>query len=258
MDRSHDIVVEDQFGSQANAYVQSAVHAAGEDLDALEAVAAREKPDRAIDLGSGGGHVSYRLALHARAVTAVDLAAAMMDAVKGEARRRGLSNIETCVAPAERMPFDDAAFDFLGCRFSAHHWRDFEAGLREARRIMKPGSTAVFIDVVSPGHAGLDTHLQTVEVLRDPSHVRDYSASEWIEALDRAGFQVRNIQARRLRMEFTTWTQRMRTPELHRAAIQSLQQAVSDEMAIYYAIEADGSFTLDTMQIEVSAGRAMT
>lgn len=256
MTRSHETIVDDQFGAQANAYVLSAVHAAGDDLDALEAVAAREKPDRAVDVGSGGGHVAYRLASHARLVTAVDLSAAMTEAVMGTARQRGLSNIETCVAPAERMPFDDASFDFLACRFSAHHWRDFAAGLREARRIVKPGATAVFIDVVSPGHAGFDTHLQTVEILRDPSHVRDYTASEWMAALDRAGFRVRNTQTRRLRIDYPSWIERMRTPEAHQAAIRSLQRGASAETATYYAIEQDGSFTLDTLQIEASACRA--
>lgn len=256
MTRSHETIVDDQFGSQANAYVQSAVHSRGDDLDALELVAGREKPDRAVDVGSGGGHVAYRLASHARVVTAVDLSVAMTDAVKDTARQRGLSNIQTCVAPAERMPFDDGSFDFLACRFSAHHWRDFEAGLREARRIMKPGATAVFIDVVAPGHTIFDTHLQAVEMLRDPSHVRDYTTSEWMAALDRAGFRVRNTHTRRLRMDYPTWVERMRTPEPHRAAIRSLQQSASVETVTYYAIEADGSFTLDTLQIEASACRA--
>ncbi len=32
---------------------------------------------------------------------------------------------------------------------------------------------------MSPGRAALDTHLQAVELLRDTSHVRDYSAGEW-------------------------------------------------------------------------------
>jgi ubiquinone/menaquinone biosynthesis C-methylase UbiE len=256
MTRSHETIVDDQFGSRANEYVKSAVHAGGDDLDALEAVAVREKPDRAVDVGSGGGHVAYRLAGHARVVTAVDLSAAMTNAVKDTARQRGMLNIKTCVAPAERMPFDDASFDFLACRFSAHHWRDFEAGLREARRIMTPGATAVFIDVVSPSHAAFDTHLQVVELLRDPSHVRDYTLSEWTVALDRAGFRVRSTQMRRLRMDYPTWVERMRTPEPHRAAIRSLQQSASLETTTYYAIEADGSFTLDTLQIEASACRA--
>jgi ubiquinone/menaquinone biosynthesis C-methylase UbiE len=253
MNRLHDDVVQDQFGPRAAAYVQSPVHAAGEDLDALEAVARGEAPERAIDVGTGGGHVSYRLSPYAASVMAVDLSVEMLTAVSDTARARGLSNIETRVAPAESLPFDDASFDFLASRFSTHHWRDFEAGLRQARRVLKPGSTAVFIDVASPGVAALDTHLQAIELLRDPSHIRDYTLSEWEAALARAGFRVRNTQRRRLRMDYPTWVERMRTPEAHRVAIRSLQQTVSTETARYFTLEPDGSFTLDTLQIEAAA-----
>lgn len=258
MTRSHDKVVEAQFGSQAQAYVASAVHAAGEDLDALEAIAVREQPDRAIDLGSGGGHVAYRLARHARSVTAADLSAQMLDAVRETARQRGLSNIDTCVAPAESLPFEDATFDLLACRYSAHHWRDWAAGLREARRVLKPGASAIFIDVVSPGHAPFDTHLQAVELLRDPSHVRDYAEAEWMATLAQAGFRVRNTVKRRLRMDYPSWVDRMRTSEPHRAAIRSLQQLAAAETATYFAIEADGSFSIDALQIEATACRTRT
>lgn len=253
MTRTHDDLVQDQFGPRAHAYVESAVHAAGEDLDALEAIAARHAPEHALDLGSGGGHVAYRLARHAGTVTACDLSAGMIAAVAETARGRGLANIEACVAPAEDLPFGDGTFDFLACRFSAHHWRDFAAGLREARRVLAPGATAVFIDVISPGPPALDTHLQAVEILRDPSHVRDYAAAEWQAALARAGFRVGATHARRLRMDYPTWVERMRTPEPHRAAIRSLQRQASAEIARHFAIEPDGSFTLDTLQIEAFA-----
>lgn len=256
MTRSHDAVVEAQFGGQAEAYVASPVHAEGDDLDALEEIARRERPDRALDLGSGGGHVAYRLARHARSVVAVDLSAAMLDAVNEAARQRGLSNIETCVAPAERLPFETASIDLLACRYSAHHWRDWQAGLREARRVLKPGASAIFIDVVSPGHGAFDTHLQSVELLRDPSHVRDYTEAEWTAALAQAGFRVRRTEKRRLRMDYLSWVDRMRTPESHRAAIRSLQHLASAQTAAYFAIEADGSFSIDTIQIEASTCRA--
>jgi len=254
MTRSHDAVVQDQFGPQAAAYVESSVHAGGQDLDALDAIVVRCAPWRALDLGAGGGHVAYRLAPHAASVTAADLSAEMMAAVAATARERGLVNIDTCTAPAESLPFGDGAFDFLACRFSAHHWRAFEAGLREARRVLAPGATAVFIDVVSPGPAALDTHLQAVELLRDPSHVRDYSAEEWGAALVRAGFRLQVTQMRRLRMDYPSWVERMRSSETHRMAIRSLQQQASQEIASYFEIEPDGSFTLDTLQIEAVAG----
>lgn len=256
MTRSHETVVEAQFGSQADAYVISTVHAQGEDLDALEAIARRETAPRAIDLGTGGGHVAYRLAPHSDSVTAVDLSAAMLEAVQATAQQRGLSNIEICNSPAEQLPFDDASFDLLATRFSAHHWRDWHAGLREARRVLKPGATAIFIDVISPGHPPFDTHLQAVELLRDPSHVRDYTESEWAAALAQAGFRVRGTVKRRLRMDFQSWIERMRTPVAHREAIRALQQLASGETAAYFAIEPDGSFSIDALQIEATACRA--
>jgi ubiquinone/menaquinone biosynthesis C-methylase UbiE len=250
MIRSHHALVEDQFGPRASEYVESAVHAAGEDLDALEAIASREKPGRALDLGCGGGHVAYRLARHAGAVTACDLSAEMLAAVARTARDRGLANIDSRIAPAEALPFADGAFDFLACRFSAHHWRDWEAGLRGARRVMAPGAAAVFIDAVSPGPAAHDTHLQAVELLRDTSHVRDYAAAEWIAALARAGFRTLATRTWRIRMDFPVWVARMRTPEVNQAAIRALQEAASAEVREHFAIEADGSFLLDTLMIE--------
>ena len=256
MTRSHDTVVEDQFGSQAQAYVASTVHAQGEDLDALEAIARQHRPERALDLGAGGGHVAYRLAGHAGRVTAVDLSTGMMEAVHAEAQARGLTNIETCVAPAERLPFDDASFDLLACRFSAHHWREWSAGLREARRVLKPGAPAVFIDIISPTYAPFDTHLQAVELLRDPSHVRDYTQGEWAEALAEAGFRLRGTVTRRLRMDYPSWVERMRTPEVHRAGIRSLQQKAAASTAAYFEIEEDGSFSIDALQMEAFACRA--
>ncbi len=253
MTRSHDAIIETQFGPRSEAYVHSAVHVQGEDLDALEAIVRERAPQRALDLGCGGGHVAYRLAAHAGSVVASDLSSEMLGAVAATARGKGLTNIETRTAAAEHLPFDDAAFDFLGCRFSAHHWRDFATGLGEARRVLAPGASAVFIDAVSPGPRVLDTHLQAIELLRDSSHVRDYSASEWMAALTEAGFVVTGTRAWRLRMDFPSWIARMRTPDVNRDAIRALQEAASDQVRARFAIEPDGSFMLDTLMLEAVA-----
>jgi SAM-dependent methyltransferase len=253
MTRSHEAVVEAQFGPQAAAYVNSAVHASGEDLDVLEDVVRRSAPTHALDLGTGGGHVTYRLARHAKRVTACDLSADMLAAVAATARDRGLANVETRAAPAEALPFETGAFDFLACRFSAHHWHGFEAGLRAARRVLADGAPAIFIDAVATGTAAMDTHLQAIELLRDWSHVRDYRVAEWLDALNRSGFSVRSTRTWRLRMDFPTWIARMRTPPVNGQAIRALQQAASAEVIDHFAIEADGSFLLDTLLVEAAA-----
>lgn len=250
---SHERLVDAQFGPRAQAYVRSAVHAEGADLDELEAIAARLRPDRALDLGCGGGHVAYRLARHAREVTACDLSAAMLAAVRETASARGFANVATELAAAERLPFPDAAFDLVASRFSAHHWRDLDRGLSEARRVARPGAVAVLVDAVSPGAPMLDTHLQAVELLRDPSHVRDYSVAEWAAAAVRAGFEVDAIVRRRIRIDFPSWTERMRTPPAQAQAIAALQGAASQEVRAYYAVEDDGSFQLDVMTLTARA-----
>lgn len=252
MTRSHESVVDAQFGPRAAAYVASAVHAQGADLDRVSQVAAAHAGARALDLGCGGGHVAYRLAAHAAEVVACDLSAEMLAAVRETARSRGLANIATELAPAERLPFADESFDFVATRFSAHHWRDLDLGLREARRVARPGAAAVFIDGVSPGRPLLDTHLQAVELLRDTSHVRDYTVAEWLAAIERAGFDPGAVTRRRLRMDFPTWIQRMHTPKVQAEAVRALQEQASAEARAHFAIEADGSFQLDVVLIEAA------
>ncbi|WP_375462761.1 class I SAM-dependent methyltransferase [uncultured Methylobacterium sp.] len=251
--RSHEAHVAGQFGPQAAAYVASTVHAAGADLDRMAARMRAVPGARALDLGCGGGHVAFAVAPAVATVTACDLSPEMLAAVASEAARRGLSNIETQAGAAEALPFPDAAFDAVLTRFSAHHWRDVRAGLAEARRVVRPGAPALFADIVAPEESLLDTHLQAVELLRDPSHVRDYSVPAWCAMLAGAGFAVERVDRFRLRMEFSTWIARMRTPEAHVAAIRSLQLGAPDAVIGHFGIEPDGSFWLDSVLIEARA-----
>lgn len=253
MKSAHDSNVTSQFGPRARAYVESAVHAQGAELARIAAVAEATRPARAIDLGCGGGHVTYAMAPHTGETIACDLSADMLKAVSEAALSRGLSHVKTVQTSVESLPFEDAGFDMLGCRFSAHHWQDVDAGLREGRRVLKPGAPAVFIDVVAPASPLLDTHLQGVELLRDTSHVRDYSEAEWREKLSQAGYVVERASLWRLRMDFPVWIARMATPEPLARAIRLVQESAPDEVRRHFAIEPDGSFLLDTMMFEARA-----
>src|SRR5579883_142818 len=252
--KSHETLVGDQFGSRAAAYLTSAVHARGEDLDALTALVRAQRAPRVLDLGCGGGHVTFAAAPHAREVVAYDLSADMLATVAGAARERGLANVTTQQGVVESLPFPDASFDMVLTRYSAHHWRDLDAALREAARVLKPGGVAGIADSISPGTPLLDTFYQAIELLRDRSHVRSYSAAEWQEALARAGLTVATTKRSRVRLVFKTWVERMATPKVQVDAIRALQTGVSASVTRYFATEPDGTFEIDVAVFE--AGRA--
>ena len=243
---SHNAVVLDQYNTRASAYVNSAVHAAGEDLDLIAQIVANQRGAVALDVGCGGGHLTYRLAPLVSEVVACDLTESMLAAVVEQASLRGLPNIDTREAAAESLPFQTATFDVVATRFSAHHWHAFAEGIAEMARVLKPGGLALMSDVVSPGVSLLDTWLQTLELLRDPSHVRDASTTEWHAALSAAGLAIERTEHFRLRLDFATWVARMDTPEPQVTAIRMLQARAASAVKDYFEMEEDSSFTVDT------------
>jgi SAM-dependent methyltransferase len=250
--RSHETLVGEQFGARASAYLKSAVHAQGADLEALAALVAAGHGARVLDLGCGAGHVSFAAAPRAGEIVAYDLSAEMLGVVAQAAAERGLANIATRQGAVERLPFPDASFDAVLTRYSAHHWRDVEAALREVARVLKPGGTLGVVDAVTPGVPLFDTFLQSVELLRDPSHVRNYSRAEWEAAIVRAGLKPQTIRPYRVRLDFAVWIERMRTPKLHADAIRALQRAMAEEVVRYFGIGPDGSFDLDVALFEAT------
>ncbi|MHB1953552.1 MAG: class I SAM-dependent methyltransferase [Sulfobacillus sp.] len=242
----HKDLLQHEYDTRAHAYLASSVHAAGADLDLIADRIGRQPEAVVLDMGCGGGHVSFRVAPCVSQVVAYDLSQKMLETVAAEASRRGLANILTKRGAAEHLSCPSDAFDVVITRYSAHHWQDMAAGLRQMYRVLKPGGLALFSDVIAPSASLPDTWLQSIELLRDPSHVRNARVSEWAHMLGAAGFVIDQITLARLRLEFAAWIARTRTSECHVAAIQSLQRAASSEVRQYFEIEENGSFSVDT------------
>jgi ubiquinone/menaquinone biosynthesis C-methylase UbiE len=247
---AHAESVERSFGPRASAYLSSAVHAQGEDLAALRSLVASTPAPRVLDLGCGAGHVSFAVAPAAAEVTACDLTSSMLETVQAAARERGFANIHTQQASAEQLPFADASFDWVLSRYSAHHWRNVPRALAEVRRVLRPGGRVCFIDVVGSADPLFDTHLQAVELLRDPSHVRNYSPQEWLTLFAAAGLPASVTHEWRLPLEFASWVARIGTPEPRIDAIRTLWAAAPAEVREHYALEPDGSFQLEVARID--------
>jgi SAM-dependent methyltransferase len=93
---------------------------------------------RALDVGCGPGALTGELAarLGRGCVTAVDPSAPFADAC-----RRRLPDVRVEIAPAEALPFPDGAFDVVLSQLVVNFMSDPPAGLREMRRVVRPGGT---------------------------------------------------------------------------------------------------------------------
>lgn len=88
--------------------------------------------ERILDLGSGDGQLTARLAAAGANVVGVDASEAMVSA----ARSRG---IVAEVASAESLPFADASFDAVFSNAVLHWVRNQDAMMAEVHRVLKPG-----------------------------------------------------------------------------------------------------------------------
>jgi len=113
----------------------------------VEAVGA--SPGHAIlDLASGSGQPALALAAAVGpqgSVTASDQSAGMLTVVKENARRENLTNLRFEQAEAEALPFPDATFDGVTCRFGAMFFSEPLRAMRECLRVLRPGGRAAFV-----------------------------------------------------------------------------------------------------------------
>jgi ubiquinone/menaquinone biosynthesis C-methylase UbiE len=245
----HEQSISKSFSASAEKYLTSSVHAAGADLGFLaRSVAALDQP-KVLDLGCGAGHASFATAPFAREVIAFDLTPAMLEVTAAAAKERSLSNIRTRQGSVEELPFCSQELDFVVSRYSAHHWNDVPRALLEVKRVLKPGGQVCFIDLTGAPSPLLDTHLQSVELARDPSHVRSYTKPEWLSFFQAASFDARIQEKWRLATEFSSWVSRIGTSAERIAAIRSLWSSAPSEVRDYFKVEDDLSFEVDAVMI---------
>ncbi|HYH81578.1 MAG TPA: methyltransferase domain-containing protein [Longimicrobium sp.] len=95
---------------------------------------------RCLDVGCGGGRYTIAMArMGASEAVGVDLGEAGLEDARARARALGIENVRFQGASALELPFPDASFDFVCCSGVLHHTVGVERGLREIRRVLRPG-----------------------------------------------------------------------------------------------------------------------
>jgi ubiquinone/menaquinone biosynthesis C-methylase UbiE len=127
--------------------------------------------DRALEIGAGTGYFTLHM-LQAGIVgsaTATDISPGMIEALRGNAERLGLE-VETVVADAEQLPFDDESFDLVLGHAVLHHIPDLEQAFREFHRVLRPGGVILFAG--EPSRTG-----DKIAIV--PKKAADYAAPLW-------------------------------------------------------------------------------
>ena len=222
--------VRQQFAQSAESYVTSSIHAQGFDLPKLVEFAELQGTERVLDVGTATGHTALTFAPHAAEVIGIDLTPDMLEIARQQAQLKKASNVIFMTADADQLPFEDRSFDRVTCRLCAHHFPGLSRPLAEMYRVLKPGGILLVVDNVAPEDDALDEWVNRVEKLRDPSHVREYRVSQWLDALEQAGFEAEAVLHFTTPLQIDTWTKQSRTPgDIIKQIKQHLDEADADQ-----------------------------
>lgn len=238
--------VERAFSNVAENYSTSLVHASGPEMLRMVEAAELSGREKILDAGCGAGHTALAFAPAVAEVVAMDLSTAMLAQVGHLAAERGIDNIRLHQGDVEKIPFDDHTFDVVVSRYSAHHWPNPHQALQEIKRVLprQRGGQFILADIVSSDSHTVDTFIQAIELLRDPSHVRDHTVGQWLTMFTGAGFTAELVCEWSVRLDFDAWVKRMATPAQSVAMLRTLMDGASQEVRQALQIEPDHSFTL--------------
>jgi demethylmenaquinone methyltransferase/2-methoxy-6-polyprenyl-1,4-benzoquinol methylase len=111
-----------------------------------------------LDLCCGTGDLSFALAREGKArVYGADFAHPMLVRAKqknsmlsGDSSQPNANTLPFLEADALRLPFADGSFDLVTTAFGFRNLANYEAGLREIQRILKPGGTIAILEFTEP------------------------------------------------------------------------------------------------------------
>ena len=115
------------------------------------AAALEKRPADLLDVATGTADlaIALRRANPDARVVGVDFAEAMLDVGRAKAARQGVE-VTLEVGDGTALPYRDASFDAVTIAYGLRNFADVDAGLREFRRVLRPGGRLVVLEFPPP------------------------------------------------------------------------------------------------------------
>src|SRR4051794_35246500 len=146
---AHAARIQDQFSRQAEQFAVAPALHNDEVLSLLVAAANPVPTDTALDVACGPGTVSIALAKRVQRAVGLDATVAMLSQARRLAAEACVQNADWCQGDVYNLPFADASFSIVTCRFAFHHLQRPEDALREMVRVCRPRGTVLVCDAVA-------------------------------------------------------------------------------------------------------------
>jgi ubiquinone/menaquinone biosynthesis C-methylase UbiE len=236
--------VQRQFGSSAEAYATSQVHAKGASLKLLLDAIEIKTSWRVLDVATGAGHTALAIAPFVEQVVAADLTHEMLLVAKRLGAEAGTANMDMVLAEAGQLSFASASFDLVTCRIAAHHFPDLPAFVSNSARILNAGGILAVVDNIVPGgyrnrkearrFNETGRYINAFDKLRDPSHVWCLTRDQWLEHFYQNDIRVIHQETNQKELELNAWASRMNVAAVDLTRLRVMLQQAPSQVREYF------------------------
>lgn len=149
---------------------------------------APEKGKKYLDIGCGTGN--YTVALNRKGVDFIGLDPSREMLKIAQTKN---NNVSWHKGKAEKIPFEDKAFDGAIATLTLHHWSDLSHGFNELRRVLKPGGNLVVFTSTPKQMEGYWLNYYFPKMLQDS--IQQMPKFEAVEkSLKESGFEIKTTE----------------------------------------------------------------
>lgn len=246
-----------QFDAQAGNYGKSHILADTADVEAVISELKLRPNTDALDVATGNGHTAILLAKKGFRVIASDVSTRMLDEAMKLATEEGV-NIDFREHTAEKLPYPDNSFGLVTCRVAAHHFSSPEQFMREASRVLKMYGYLVIIDTTVPDdHVEAAQWIDTVDRLRDPSHVKYVTPSSWRKWAGDCGLTVTKVDVQPFKQPDLNWYFNVANtpPESRKKVLEMIAKAPAAVRELFKLGQEDGKIVWYWRRLTFVAGK---